>query len=400
MKQNSIRLLAVLLLAVLMLPVMPVKANSFEQLQLYWSDETYKLDGFSGYVYELESIRYNCYGFTLGFEVVSVEKGNMNGDFHYEVCVHDTSGNWFVAEMFRVNEAYKKLEVDVSWQDARNIDKFAIIPRKKKLQTMQRVYLINPKNEPVNDIWGIGYRYSGEKFEKSGCWTYPIVLNETMGNCGGFTLHYEIDEITKGSIPANTKFDVYARASGEKWKKIHSFKTYGDEAIEDIKISKKMDIDEIAVLCMHKERLSFVQNIAISDADYDIRYTEYDAPSSSVPTGYLPGYWSDSLFKRSGRQSNPFVLNEPIKKCKAFTMDYEVTEVTEGRMKADSRFVVYYQTYNGEWNKGEEFTLDEGFASVYVKLEEPATVTQIAVHCMNAGQFSYNFSIGIRNPEY
>ena len=405
MKRNIIKAVAAVMVTILLLPVMPLKASAFEQLQLYVTDETYKLDGFSGSVYELDTVRYNCYGFTMGFEVVGIKKGNMKGNFNFEVCVHDTSGNWFVAEMFHLNEEYKKLQVDVRWRDARNIDKIAIIPRKKRLQTMERVYIIDPLNEPVYGVWGIEYSRSLEKFEKLGYWTYPLVLDETLGNCRGFTLHYEVDEITKGAIPATTNFEVYARAAGGKWKKIHTFKLYGDEAIEDIKIKNGMDIDEIAVLCRHRKALSLTESIALSDADYDMTYVEeeypeYDDTDTPAPVFYLPGYWSDSLFKRSGRQSHPFVLNEPMKKCRAFTLDYQVTEVTEGKMKDDSRFVVYYQTYNGEWNRGEEFTLDEGFASVYIKLEKPATVNQVAVHCMNAGQFSYNFNMGIRNPEY
>ena len=399
MKRSIVRSVSLLLTIVMLCPAVVLPTNAQVTVQTYLSDNQYKRDGISTDIYELESVQNNCYGFTLIFEVFA-EDAELKGNYNYEVCVHDTAGNWIVADMFRLNEGYKKINVNVSWKDARNVDKIAIIPRKKNLNISYRVHVTDPQDHPVFAPWGIEYTYSKAQFKKFNKRTYPVVLNETLTNCRGFTLHYVVDEVQKGTLTADTRYEIHARASGGKWKKLDSFKLYGDEAIVDVKIKNKMDIDEIAVLCMSNKDFSYVQNIAVTDVICDQQYVQEPPVQEYVPTVYLPGYWSDSVFKRSGRQSNPFVLNEPMRKCKAFTLDYEVTEVTEGKMKDDSRFVVYYQTYNGEWNRGEEFTLDEGFASVYVKLPKAATVNQVAVHCMNAGQFSYNFSLGIRDPEY
>lgn len=399
MKRFAIRFVSFLLAIVMLSPAVALPTNAQVHVQTYLSDDQYKRDGISADIYDLESVQKNCYGFTLIFEVFA-ENAELRGDYNYEVCVHDTAGNWIVADMFRLNEGYKKLHVDVSWKDPHNVDKIAIIPRKKNLKISYRVHFTDPQDQPGFAPWGIEYTYSENKFRKFIKWTYPIVLNETLTNCQGFTLHYVIDEVQKGTLTADMRYEIYARASGGTWKKLDSFKLYGDEAIVDVKIKNKMDIDEIAVLRMSNKSCSYVHNIAVTDAICDQPPVQEQPVPEYVPSVYLPGYWSDSLFTRSGRQSSPFVLNEPMKKCKAFTLDYEVTEVTEGKMKDDSRFVVYYQTYNGEWNRGEEFTLDEGFASVYVKLPKAATVNQVAVHCMNAGQFSYNFTMGIRNPEY
>lgn len=122
---------------------------------------------------------------------------------------------------------------------------------------------------------------------------------------------------------------------------------------------------------------------------------------SSDSTGYLAGDWADKKFTRSGRSSYPFVLDSPLKKCKGFTVDYLVSDVTKGTMKRDSKFQIYYCLSDGTWVKGEQFTLDdEGFASVKQKLSKATTVTKVAVHCMNAGHFNYSYSMGIRNPVF
>lgn len=120
---------------------------------------------------------------------------------------------------------------------------------------------------------------------------------------------------------------------------------------------------------------------------------------SSGTTGYLAGEWADTKFVRSGRSGYPFVLDTPLKKCKSFTVDYLVSDVTRGTMKSDSKFQIYYCLSDGTWIKGKQFTLDdEGFASVKQTLSKAATVTKVAVHCMNAGQFDYTYSMGIKNP--
>ena len=399
MKSHFIRLVSLLMMVVMLCPAVVLTTNAQEHIQTYITGDRYKRDGISADVYELEYVQKNCCGFTLVFEVFA-EDSVLKGNYNYEVCVHDASGNWYVADMFRLNEGYKKVDIQVSWRDPRNIDKIAIIPRKKNLQITYRVHITDPVDQPVSGPWGMEYVYSTEKFEKSNKWTYPIILDETLTNCQGFTLHYEIDEVQKGTVEANTRYDIYARASGGKWKKLDSFKLYGDEAIADVRIKNKMDIDEIAVLCVSNKELSYTQNIAITDAIYDHKYEQQAPVQDPAPSGYLPGYWSDTLFKRSGRQSYPFVLNDPIRKCRGFILDYEVTEVTQGRMKADSKFEIFYQTFDGTWNRGGEFTLDDGYASVNVRLSDAVTVTQIVVHCMNAGQFSYQYNMGVRNPVY
>lgn len=405
MKRNIItRSIALMLILVLLIPFMPVRAQAHYEVPIYWTEELYKLDGYSGYIYEFEQVQKDICGFYLGYCLTEIEKGNLNGDFNIEVCVHDTSGNWFVAEMFTYDTLGEEIRELVAWDDPRDIDKFTLILRKQGLVGYQWLYVANPII--ASDPWQerIPCHVSDEQFKKSGKTTYPYVLEETLNDCQGFTLHYEMDEITKGALTCNTKYEVYVRPHAGSWKKVNTFTMRGDEAIVDVSWNEKIDVDEIAILCQHNKAFSYVANAAFSDAVYEpveYSYESYDTDNDvSVNGQYLSGSWSDTLFKRNGRQSYPFVLDNSLKKCKGFTLDYSVSNVTKGTMKEDSKFMVYYKTADGTWNKGPEFTLDDGFASVNVKLKKAATVTQVAVHCMNAGYFSYQYSLGVRDPVY
>lgn len=402
MKRNIIiRSISLILAVVMLLPAVALKANAREYIPIYSTEETYKRDGLSGYIFELENVQKNCYGFSLGFAINSVTKGSLKGDFNFEVCVHDTSGNWIVAEMFCLNEVGKEIEVNVCWQNARDIDKFAIIPRKKNLQINIRVYLADPKDEPAYFQWGLEYTISDEKFEKSNSWTYPAVFEETLHNCRGFTLHYEIEEITKGTLTPDTDFDVYVRASGGSWKKIHSFNMYGDEAVVDIAPYYEkdiMDIDEVAVLCLNKKEFSYVSNIAFSDVYYDMKYEEEDTGSSYEPSGYLSGYWSDTQKRVSTCYAYPFILDTPLKKCKGFTVDFEV-KVESGKMKSDSKFAVYIYT-GSEWENVGTFTLDDYEATKTLRLSKAKNIYQVVAVCMNSGTFSYSTYMGLRDPVF
>lgn len=144
----------------------------------------------------------------------------------------------------------------------------------------------------------------------------------------------------------------------------------------------------------------------ISSAVFDREFEE-DEAANEEPTEkelrsdeYLPAKWSDELFKRNGCSGYPLILDTPIKKCNGFTVDYTVTDVTDGKMKTDAKFQIFYQTLDGTWVKGKTFTLDDGFASVEQVMEKPVTVTQVIVLCLNSGNFSWTERMGIRNPVY
>jgi len=186
------------------------------------------------------------------------------------------------------------------------------------------------------------------------------------------------------------------------------FRTEGDGFIEDADSSIAwyrldngwFDMFVFADDQNNKFYSQFEEMISSVVYDRDVPAEEDETVIDSTPV-YLSGYWSDETFKRNGCTSHPFVLDTPLKMCKGFTIEYEVSEVTDGKMKSDAKFQIFYRTADGTWNKGKEFTLDDnGYASVNQTISKGATVTQVAVHCLNSGNFSWQSSIGIKDPIY
>lgn len=137
---------------------------------------------------------------------------------------------------------------------------------------------------------------------------------------------------------------------------------------------------------------------AVYDREYEAETTADHTEAEASEDDYLPAEWSDELFSRNGCSGYPMILDTPLKKCRGFTVDYTVADVTDGKMKTDAKFQIFYQTADGTWIKGKTFTLDDGFASVEQSIDKPVTVTQVIVMCLNAGNFSWNESMGIKNP--
>ena len=130
-----------------------------------------------------------------------------------------------------------------------------------------------------------------------------------------------------------------------------------------------------------------------------IDYVEKVTVPTEVDSGYLPAEWSDEVFKRNGCTSYPLVLGAPLAQCRGFTVDYQVSDI-DGRMKADSKFQIFYRTADGTWVKGEEFYLDNWYASVEQTISKPVTITEVTVLCLNSGNFSWSVSMGVKNPVY
>ena len=354
----------------------------------------------SGDIFQFDKVLKDSYGFTLYFTLDEVTEGKLDFDKHvFEVCVKDTSGEWIVAELFHLNknDIGEEVEVNVSLGEPRDITQMAILIRSEKKISFTYSILLEDK------CYGYGgMRIEGERAEKqykrSNRHTYPFILDAILYDCTGFTLHYDLVEVMEGIFDYKTKYEVCVKDTSDKWTCVSTFKLRDDYAPIDISWDKAIDVAQIAVLPVISEKHEFNHYFAISDAVYEDDEEEKSAAVSYG--GYLSGYWSDTKFKRSGRSSTPFVFDSPLKKCKGFTLDYEVHDVTDGNMKNDCKFQIFYRTSDGTWNKSKEFTVEDGFASVDVKLKKAATVTQVAVHCMNAGYFSFQYSMGVRNPIY
>lgn len=155
------------------------------------------------------------------------------------------------------------------------------------------------------------------------------------------------------------------------------------------------DLEQIS-----KELEDIAKQLPKNNEDVSDETEEEVAVETESTSDYLSGEWADKAFKRNGCTSYPFVLDTPLEKCKGFTVDYLVSDVTDGNMKSDSKFQIFYKTIDGTWVKGKTFTLDDGFASVEQTINKAVTVTQVTVLCLNSGNFSWNAAIGIKNPVY
>lgn len=394
-------ILTIVMVVPLMLSVVP-EVSAAEYIGGEFLNKSYKRNNCSGNIFQFDKVLKDSYGFTLYFTLDDVTKGKMDFDKHtFEVCIKDTSGEWIVAELFSIaeDEVGSRVEVNVSLMDPRDISQMAILCRSDKSFSYDYTILLENRHTSYG-----GMRLEGEwaqkQYKRSNRYTYPFILDYVLYDCTGFTLHYDLVEIFEGVFDYTTKYEVYIKDTSDKWTNVSTFKMRDDYTFVDVEWSKPTDVTQVAVFPEVKEKHSFNHFFAISDAIFDGNQTKQEKEPVIDFSGYLDGYWSDTKFKRSGRSSTPFVFNSPLKKCKGFTVDYEVHDVTDGNMKDDCKFQIFYKTSNGTWNKGPEFTTDDGVASVNVKLKKAATVTQVAVHCMNAGYFSFKFSMGVRNPVY
>ena len=133
--------------------------------------------------------------------------------------------------------------------------------------------------------------------------------------------------------------------------------------------------------------------------DDAIDYVEEVTIPPEIDYGYLPAEWSDKPFKRNGCTAYPLVLDSALQKCRGFTVDYDISDI-DGRMKDDSKFQIFYKTADGTWVKGKTFYLDDWSASVEQTISKPVTVTEVVVLCLNAGNFSWSVSMGVRSPQF
>ena len=392
-------IMTLVLAAPLALSVLP-EASAAGYISGEFLDKSYTRKKSSGNIFQFDKVLKDSLGFTLYFTLDEVTEGKLDFDKHvFEVCVKDTSGEWIVAELFYLskNEVGEEVEVNVSLQDPRDITQMAILIRSEKKISYSYSILLEDK------CYGYGgMRIEGEwakkQYKRSNRYTYPYILDAILYDCTGFTLHYDLVEIIEGVFDYKTKYEVCVKDTSDKWICVSTFKLRDDYAPIDVSWDKAIDVAQIAVLPVISEKHDFNYYFAISDAVSEGYEVEEEEEAEVSYTGYLDGYWSDTKFKRSGRSSTPFVFDSPLKKCKGFTLDYEVHDVTDGNMKNDCKFQIFYRTSDGTWNKSKEFTVEDGFASVNVKLKKAATVTQVAVHCMNAGYFSFQYSMGVRDP--
>lgn len=231
-----------------------------------------------------------------------------------------------------------------------------------------------------------GYR-SDDTFRRGKRDVYPFMFYSEIASCTGFTLDYEILEVTKGNLTkSNPKFEVYVHLTTENsWKSVDGFYLDDLEATVTVKFEYPMSIDGVAVVCL-KEGINFDDEITVRNATYR---------SSTIPTtGAVRGCWWDEPLKRSNRYTIPFEFYSTVSRCKGFTLNYEITEVTKGDLEGTFKFAVYVRNSSGDWKYVHEFKMDDLSTSTKVRFD-PMSIDAVAVYCMKNAtlNYSYNFTI-------
>ena len=237
--------------------------------------------------------------------------------------------------------------------------------------------------------------WSDTKFWRSNRYTYPFEFNNDLNSCTGFTLYYEIVSVEKGSLSGNFVFEVYVRTTSGTWKSVETFYLDGDEATVDVRFDDPMSIDAVAVICQKKATFSYTHDMTV----YNATYKSTGSNNNTYSTGSaVKGQWADSVFRRSNRTTYPFEFYSPLNRCKSFTLNYEITEITQGSLSGNFKYCVYVRTTGGEWKYVHEFTMSGYSTSTKVNLDGPMSIDAVAVFCLKNTNMSYSYTFTITNP--
>ena len=93
-----------------------------------WGDAFVRSNGETyPFVFDVPVVQ--CTGFTLEYQIHEVLKGNLNGNFRYEVYVRQTDGNWKSVELFQM-EGYETT-LEIRFDKIMDIDAVAVVCGKK-----------------------------------------------------------------------------------------------------------------------------------------------------------------------------------------------------------------------------------------------------------------------------
>ncbi len=230
-------------------------------------------------------------------------------------------------------------------------------------------------------------------------YTYPYVFNDPIRKCEGFTLNYEITEVHQGDLTGNFRYSVIVRGLDGSWHSAGTFRMKGYETTVTIWLEERLTIDAVAVTCGKNDaHVAYSFDLTVTDP------IEGGSPAAAPETEenhtYLSAHWGDKLSRPSGSWTYPLVLDDPLRSCEGFTLDYAIEEVTSGTLKDDCRFEVIYRTDDDKWKSAGFFTMDGHTATLEVALSQPTRVEAVAVVCGKSGDFRCTFSLGLRDPVF
>lgn len=115
---------------------------------------------------------------------------------------------------------------------------------------------------------------------------------------------------------------------------------------------------------------------------------------------YIPaGNWSDVRASVGGTVSCPWVFDEPVKDCKSFTLHYQITDVSYG--KINGTYVLYRKTLNNNWERVGKFDVNDQSEVVKTfEFDQPVSFRELAVAAPSGRQFSFSVKMWFDDWEF
>ena len=96
-------------------------------------------------------------------------------------------------------------------------------------------------------------------------YTFPFVFNEPLRSCNGFTLDYQIMEVSHGNLEGNFRYEVLVRTVQGDWKSAGTFQMNGYSASLDVQLDQPRGIDAVAVVCGKQDKVIYSFDLSVSN---------------------------------------------------------------------------------------------------------------------------------------
>lgn len=121
--------------------------------------------------------------------------------------------------------------------------------------------------------------YSEEPIWRNYHCAYPFIFDEPLASCVGFTMDYNITEVTKGDMTGSRYImEVYGLTTQGNWKLLDSFYPQGLETTVELAFDP-VSIEAVAVICQKQGEYSYSESMTIRDVCYS------DTAGDSVQSG-------------------------------------------------------------------------------------------------------------------
>ena len=211
----------------------------------------------------------SCVGFTMDYSITEVTKGDMTGSrYIMEVYGLTTQGSWKLLDSFYPQGLETTVELSF---DPVSIEAVAVICQKQgeysysESMTIRDVCYSDTAGNSVQSGTQIEGTFSDTKFVRSTGTTYPFELAVPLENCKGFTISYEILDISSGNLDGNFNNAVYVRTTDGKWKYTKTFKLDGTLTVKEIRFDAPISIEAVAIICLKQANVSYSYYFTLTD---------------------------------------------------------------------------------------------------------------------------------------